>query len=251
MLPRMHAAPWLVLALVACSPAAPDTAPQPAPAAPAAPASAGPTVAADARARMPDHFGDSLKIKEAVIAGELDDVRAPAQRLVDQVRPEHFPPTWQAHVEATGRHAAAALAATDLEGASAAAAGLAAGCGGCHAAVGGGPALAAAGPAPVVQSHDPPKVQMLRHQWAADRMWEALISRGDERWQAGAAALADAPLRIEEITADLELPEEVKKLGDRVHELGRRAQTVSGWDQRAAIYGEFMASCASCHKGGC
>lgn len=248
----MHS-PWVVLALVAvaCSPTSPEPAPKAAPAAPSAPPSPAPTVAAAAAARMPDHFGDSIRIKDAVIAGELEDVRAPAQRLVDQVTPEHFPGEWRPHVEAVGRHAATALAATDIAGASAAAAGLAGSCGGCHAAVGRGPTLADAGTAPVVGPRDPPKTQMLRHQWAADRMWEALISRGDERWRQGAAALADAPLRIEEITADVELPEEVQKLGDRVHELGRRAQTVSGWDERATIYGEFIASCATCHKGGC
>lgn len=249
----MHAAPWVALAIVAvaCSPAAPDPAQQLAPAAPAATTPAARTVPTSVRARMPDHFDESLKIKEAVIAGELEDVRAPAQRLVEQVTPANFPPAWGPHVAATGRHAGAALAATEIETASAAAAGLASACGACHAAVGGGPALAPVEPAPAVGPRDPPKTQMLRHQWAADRMWEALVSRGDDRWQAGAAALTDAPLRIEEITADVELPEEIKQLGDRVHELGRRAQQVTGWDERTTIYGEFLASCATCHKGGC
>lgn len=251
MLPGMHVAPWFALALLAaaCSPPTPDAGARTAPA-PAVDA-ATPIATTVGGARMGDHFGDALKIKDAVIAGELADVRAPAQRLVERVTPDQFPPAWQPHVEASARHAAAALAAADIDAASRAAAGLAEGCGACHAAIGGGPELAPVGPAPAAGPDDPPKVQMLRHQWAADRMWEALISRGDARWQAGAAALADAPLGLAAITADVELPEEVQQLGDRVHALGRQAGTVAGWDERAAIYGEFMAACATCHKGGC
>lgn len=247
----MRASPILLLVLAcSCSPAEVP--------ARAAPEAAKPVVEAPPRvnpppetaARMAGHLRDAVRIKEAVIAGELDDVRAPARRLVEQIAADELPEAWRPHARTATRLAEAALAAGDLDAAAKAAAGLARACGECHTALADGPTFAPPGAPPPSTAQDP-KSQMARHQWAADQMYQALVGRTDATWNAAADALADAPLRLEAITADVELPEDVLRLGDRVHELGRRARTTGDWEARATIYGDFLASCAACHRGGC
>lgn len=260
-------APLILLLVAACSTpdapgrpaagvapkAAAEAAPAPAPEAakPAAkPAEPAPTVSPETAARMAGHMRDGVKIKEAVIAGELADVRAPARRLNEQLAADDLPGPWRPYALPAKQAAEAAVDARDLDAAASAAAGLARACGECHTKVADGPRFPPPGAPPTTTEHDP-KSQMSRHQWAADHMWLALVSRTDDTWTAAAAALADAPLSIKDITANVELPEEVLRLGDRVHELGQRARTTADWDARASIYGEYLASCATCHRGGC
>ncbi len=242
----MRALPVLALVLlVGCpSPDAPLKAAAPTPAdAPALPTPPGTAV------RMLGHFEESVAIRDAVIAGELSDVRPPAARLAEAVGMDPLPAAWQSHVRANSQFAAEAVAAKDIASAAQAAAGLARTCGECHAAVGGGPTFVP-GEAPKANPADP-KSQMASHQWAADRMWQGLVGHSDGAWRAGATALTNAPLCIDAITADVELPDDVKALGDRIHGLGTRALSTPEWPGRAQIYGEFITACAACHRAGC
>lgn len=197
--------------------------------------------------RMAEHYGDAVAIKNAVIAGELDDMRTPARRLRDDEG--HHPTTWLPFIAANRSHADALLVTEDRRVAGAAAAGLARTCGDCHAAMGVGPRFDP--PHDMPAAADDPRQRMQRHQWAADRMWEALIDRSEYAWMAGAAALAVVPLDRADLTRDVELTEDVLRLNERVHELGALAGTTVGWDARAGLYGEFLTTCAGCHQGGC
>jgi cytochrome c553 len=202
----------------------------------------------DRSVRMAGHFHDSVRLKDAVIAGELPEVHASARRLVERTDP--YPDRWRPFVTSNVAFARAALAAKDLRVAALAAAGLARTCGDCHANLGAGPNFDPPHDVPGSAPHD--RVQhMQRHQWAADRMWEALISRSEYAWMAGAVMLTDAPLHRDDLTQDVELPDEVLKLNDQVHALGVTASTTVAWDARAEVYGQFLTTCATCHKGGC
>ena len=247
----------LLLSIVACTPRAPERAPErtPAPiadavvvAAPEVSAPPTATVPPPVGARMAEHFADAARIKNAVIDGELREVQAPARRLMDD--PVHYPEAWLPYVSANVNHAAALLAARDLHAAGVAAAGLARTCGDCHAALGVGPAFEPPHDIPTSSHHDVLR-HMHRHQWAADRMWEALIDRSEYAWMAGAAALVDAPLSPADLTQNVELPDDVLELGGKLHKIGALAGTVVGWSARAGLYGEFLATCAGCHQGGC
>jgi len=194
--------------------------------------------------RMAHHFADVRAIEEAVIAGDLYGVRSPARRLVERTDP--YPESWRPYMAGNLRLAEAALAARNLEDAARAAAGLVDNCGECHAAVGLGPALVAAGLPP---SDPEAPSTMLRHQWAADRLRDALLTRGDPAWRAGAEALAGAPLRASALPAEVNDPAQFDALATRVHELGGRARTSAAWPARADIYGELLTTCAACHRG--
>ena len=236
----------LALAMPACFEPPPDPSPARTTAPPGSkmPGAAPPGTAA----RMVGHFQESLRIKDAVISGELEDLREPASRLRD--RTDAYPESWRPFMQANMDFATMAFTAHDIPTAARAAAGLALTCGECHMALGAGPKFAAPGQAPAASPHAT-REHMLRHQWAADRMWDALVSRSDDDWQAGAAALTDAPLSRDDLMADFELPDDILGLDEHVFELGARARTTRTWSARGAIYGDFLASCANCHQSGC
>jgi hypothetical protein len=195
-------------------------------------------------ARMSDHFEDSIEIKDAIIAGDLQGVRSPARSLSE--RPGEYPAAWIPFVADNVELALAALTATNLAEAAQAAAGLANTCGECHTALGRGPRFSASRPPRPAASHDTRR-HMDRHQWAADRMWESLVEHDEGGWFAGARALSDAPMLRRDIPAKDGLPDAVLGLDDHISELGRQALTTSTWDARTRLYGDFLASCAGCH----
>ncbi|MBL9106418.1 MAG: hypothetical protein JNL82_36180 [Myxococcales bacterium] len=232
----------LLLLLAACdggslTAAAPQPVVAAAPDAPGPPPGTGP--------RMTRHFEDSLFIKDAVIAGRIDELRAPALRLVEWDGDE--PPAWRPYIAATARHAKALLVAADLDAAALAAAGLARTCGDCHAATV-GPAFPAR-VAPAITSRDP-RQRMRRHQWAADRLWEAMVGHSDAAWTSGAAALADPALLRADYPPDVEIEGDPLVVEARLRAFGARAATARDWDERVAIYGGLLATCAACHADG-
>jgi cytochrome c553 len=89
---------------------------------------------------------------------------------------------------------------------------------------------------------------MQRHVWASGRLWEGLVVPSGEVWQSGAQALDEVPLVPEEVTEDSAIFAQVKGTANHVHELGAAARQAGDADTRAAVYGEFLATCASCHK---
>lgn len=229
--------------LVACDPPTSGPAPENLPR-----VASGADASPGMKPRMSEHFRDAAAIKDAVIAGELADTRAPARRLRDD--PDEHPAAWRPFIEANAAHADAVLAARNRRDAGAAAGGLARTCGDCHAALGAGPRFEPPHDVPSAEPRDP-RVRMQRHQWAADRMWEALIGRSEYAWMAGAAALAVPPLDREALTRDAELADEVLELNEQVQALGAQAGATVGWEARGRLYGEFLATCAGCHQGGC
>lgn len=262
---RLVTALALVLALPACgeaphrqqpataaaqpSPAAPATPPaNPAPpnSAPADPAPANPAADPALHRAMHGELLRAVAIRDAVISGELADTRAPARDLLDTALT--VPDAWRPHVEAMQKAAREILDAADITVAAAATGRLARQCGHCHATTGARHDMTFPAAPPVAPGARP---SMLLHQWAAERLYQGLITNNDAAWQAGAAALVDAPLHMDEVTADVELPEELHGLATKVHALGGEAKGATDPDVRARLYGDLLASCAACHKGGC
>jgi len=239
-----------VLGLLACG-APPEQAKQrePAPTASAAPAKAAPAAEVprpELRATMHQDLLRAVAIREAVIAGELADTRAPARWLADQVL--DVPETWRPHVAAMQAVAREVVDAADIKAAARATGQLARQCGACHTTVGARHDMSFPPAPPKGKGAQP---AMILHQWAAERLYQGLVSNNDEAWRAGAAALVEAPLHVEEITADVELPEDLHGLAGTVRQLGARAAGTTDAAVRAEIYGELISSCAACHKGGC
>lgn len=235
---------YLLVILAACDPrGGPSEPPPPAPAPPQSRTASDPPPGIGPR--MMQHFEDSVRIKDAVIAGKLAEVRAPALRLLEAE--SESPPTWRPFIAANIRRAKELLVAADLPAAALGAAGLARTCGDCHAAIM-GPKFPAR-VAPAITSGDP-KQRMRRHQWAADRLWEAMIAHSDAAWTVGAAALTDTALLRTDYPPEVEIEGDPIVVENQLRAFGARAATTRDWDERVQIYGGFLATCAACHEEG-
>jgi mono/diheme cytochrome c family protein len=198
-----------------------------------------PTVAA----HMEDHFTQANKVRDAVIAGDLDPLRAPARWLSAHELTDTLPELWKSHVAAMQRAAGQAAMAQTIDAAATATASMAQACGTCHVELG-GPKFTGMSPAGEESSV---VADMRRHLWAADRMWEGLVGPSDTAWQAGVAALADAPLRPEAMADDKTLPKEVFDLAAAAHEIGAKGGAEKDPAERAKLYGRYLGTCSGCH----
>ena len=180
-------------------------------------------------------------IPSRLVVGDLEGVRRPAGWLAAQIEAEEMMGS------ETRRTRMRALAeevegATSVAGAARSASLLAAECGTCHEEVDGGPVFGESDGIPVgsrLSTH------MLRHIWAADRMWEGLMDADPTRWELGAAVLAEDPLRFFERMDDVP---GVARYARRIHELGEEAMALTDRGERALVYGELVATCAGCHE---
>jgi cytochrome c556 len=196
--------------------------------------------------RMEQHFTRAGNLYAAVAAGNLESIHAQAAWIAENETGQGLPAKAAPYVEELRSLASLASRAPDLESAASATARLGATCGACHKALGKGPRYTVVNEPP--EASTGLTTRMLRHEWAADRLWEGLIAGSDASWRAGARALRDAPLYTDAVTQDVRQYEEVTKLAWTVHDIGTRAGTVTDRSARAALYGQLLDTCARCHN---
>ena len=89
---------------------------------------------------------------------------------------------------------------------------------------------------------------MVRHLWAADRMWEGLVGPSEAAWTAGAEAMAETqPAMAGALRASVS----GQGAGVFLEELGLLAQEAKdarGIDARADVYGRLLGTCDRCHS---
>jgi len=195
-------------------------------------------------AGMKEHFDRVVTIQQAVIRGDLEDVREPARWIADNQSNEGLPSP--AHALITNMRAVArrAAEATTLAAAGTEAGALVATCGNCHA------ALATRVKLPPVP--DPPAKtgtagHMLEHQHAVDLMYQGIVGPSDEFWNKGASELKEAPLAKKDLPRDPALTNEVAASEAKTHQLAEKALQTKDANGRASIYGEVISGCGSCH----
>ncbi len=194
--------------------------------------------------RMDDHFFGAMTARDALVAG--DDVRARrALAELAELDVTVYPASWADPVEAF-RATCARLSKADSRLDVALAVGqLANACARCHRAVDAHPALE---PSTRWPAGDDASSHMLRHQWAADRMWEGLMVPDSALWVSGAEALADAPLTPRASASKRAVAPSVSDLARKVHTIGEHSSAATTPAQRAQLYAELLVTCASCHE---
>lgn len=194
---------------------------------------------------MVEHFVIVTWSRDAVIDGSLDALREPLSALAayeyEHVAAGSWMP-WIAQIQAAARLTSEA---ESLAAAATGVANMARACGGCHAALGRGPDFGSVHRDVHTLTPDTLGSRMDRHMWAADRMWQGLTGPSDAAWRAGAAALAKAPATAPEF--DPPLPADFVRALDEVRELGEAASAATSLEERANVYGLFLAACAGCH----
>lgn len=195
---------------------------------------------------MAVHFQRVIEIESALIAGDLADARAAADYIADHAEAEGLPDAGLPWLSAMRAEARATAAATELAGAAGAAARMIKTCGDCHHATGRGPAIVV-GALPG-EGGSATRTEMTQHQWAADRMRDGLIGPSDIAWAAGSVALSNDPIYQAEVAVQTGRFQQMEAMAQRSVELGRHAVALRDGFERAAAYGEFLASCAACHR---
>ncbi len=197
-----------------------------------------------ANQRMWSHFLAAADVQAAVTRGDLEATKEPATWLAEYDEPG-LPDGSEAFVRELQRAAARAVEAKTIETAGAATGRIVAACGSCHREY-------KPGMEPT-ENIEPPAgdesdvaTHMVRHAWAADRLWEGLALPSNAAWEAGADVFAGAPLATDDLAFDN--PEGVRALENRTHELGRRAGLETEPSLRARTYGELLSTCAACHQ---
>jgi hypothetical protein len=196
------------------------------------------------RELMKDHFTAVGLVRDALIVGNLELAKWNASFLAKR-EPDPAIASWSLYVDHLREQAAKVAEAPTLIAAAAASTELALECGRCHAANSVTPAFASVDrriPASGTRPH------MLRHEWAAEQMWDGLIGPSEARWNAGTSELAEAPLGQDEIFANATATPAIARIATDVHALGAEGRKATTWTERAAIYGRLLASCAACHS---
>jgi hypothetical protein len=186
--------------------------------------------------QMQVHYEAAGQIQAAMVAGDLAAAREGARILADN--PTDLGPAGQEHADdlaalvrtiRTARTFGEAADATGL---------MAATCGDCHDAMGRGSTFSSA---------DPPQDlgftgHMIAHSWAADRMWEGLLSHSTEKWIAGVDVFgADEPLHGGGLTPASDA------FARRLHQLAAEARDVTDPHDRGRLYGQMLRQCSGCH----
>ncbi len=193
---------------------------------------------------MHEHWERVTQIQAALIRGDLAAVREPAEYLATHPTPATLPGQWEEYVGSMRAAARAAAEAKDFAAAATATSLMGNTCGRCH---------VDSGIDVRFDIADPPGFEMdttshmLRHQWAADRMWEGLVGPSEPAWSRGVDAMLEAPLTPHELKGGGDQPEKIKKMARRVHQLAGNAMMAVDGNEKAEIYAEFLANCADCH----
>lgn len=194
---------------------------------------------------MRGHFQRARDARDAMVRGDLDEARRHMSWLATHQRAEDLPEDLRPLLTVMQTEAAQFAEAQTFTEAGTALARTLTSCGACHRTAQASPQIGT----PPVPLGDDLAAHMRRHEWAAERMWAGLVTDDVETYVAGTLVLREASLHEAELPGSEEHPpERIAAITRHVHELGSNAETAEDWDERAAIYGRLLATCATCHR---
>ncbi len=195
-------------------------------------------------ASMEGHYNVVIGAHDALLQGDIGRFRAQFESLDEQRLPAGAPESWAPHYERLQAAGREAKDAADLSTAATTLAAVVLACGSCHEALDAGPVY----PAPAVaEGQTPTEAAMLDHKWASERLWEGVTGPWDSAWERGAAAMTRAQV-FSAGGADGEPSGELRRREEELRALGVQAQSATGLQQRAALYGRLLATCGGCHQ---
>ncbi len=200
----------------------------------------------DAITDMHRQFSRTGDVQTAVVLGDLERARASGTWLATHEDRGPLPTGADPYRAQMKGYAALIGQAQTLASAAAQTGWMAAACGDCHQATGAGPRF-------VVQAGPPeattPGSRMVRHLWAADRMWEGLVGPSDEAWLAGARALGTMEASPATALLASTSPQGSPLFSARISDLAAAAASARDQEGRALVYGQLLDTCTRCHSG--
>ncbi len=195
-------------------------------------------------AYMQEHFVRTEIMHRALVAGDLDRVRAEAQWVVDRPEAEGIPSGWAPFIARMKIAGADIVDATNPGEMAYGVGSMGVVCGDCHTKL-----KVDAGFAwnpPPAPSNDARR-HMLRHQWATDRFWDALVTADDEAWFAASEVFEDESLHPSDLGGE-ELDPHILTPEDKVHGIGEEAGRAYDSMSRVKIFAKLLSTCAGCHE---
>jgi cytochrome c553 len=202
--------------------------------------------APDRVAHMQATFWLAVVARNAVIAGDLESAKRAASALAEHDYAGTLPGDWRHWVAQMQLRADEVALAPDLPAAAQSLAALGLSCGDCHAQMRGGREPQAED---AVAWKDPPedlRERMNRHADGVEQLWHGLTDPSDDAWRNGTVTLTRAPLRPALRDGEEISPTMTAQI-EEVRALAKRARVAASHPERATIYGELIARCASCH----
>jgi hypothetical protein len=207
----------------------------------------GVALAPDLAAHMQVSFWESVRARDALIAGDLATAQHAADTLAQLDYARLVPADWKPWIQRIQQYSRELSMAPNLPSAAQELAKIALVCGECHAVHQRGPQRVQVQPEPW---RDPPEdfdARMLRHQIGAAQIWDGLVLPSEEAFRSGTITLTRAPLTPP--TRDGESVDPA--LNARIEEvrgLARQARAATTFEERGRVYGELISRCASCHQ---
>lgn len=192
---------------------------------------------------MKEHFAKVREVEAAVVRGDLEGAKAPAEWLAAHESSKELDKASASQVASMRQAARQAADATDIKTAANATAAMLAACGDCHRAAGVVPALVAP-QAPLVGGS---VGHMMEHMRAVEMLANGLIIPSATQWKQGADGLKASPLRSNDLPRDQKLTREIAAAEDRVHVLADQAAAAAEEKARINAYAQIIATCARCH----
>jgi hypothetical protein len=214
---------------------------------PAAPrAETGIAPAPDLAAHMQVSFWESVRARDALIAGDLVTAQHAADTLAQLDYTHLVPADWKPWVQRIQQYARELSMAPSLPSAAQELGKIALVCGECHDVHHRGPNRVQVQPEPW---RDPPEdfdARMLRHQIGAAQIWDGLVQPSEQAFRSGTITLTRAPLTPPMRDGEA-IPPAVNARIEEVRGLARQARAATSYEERGRVYGELVARCASCH----
>jgi cytochrome c553 len=194
---------------------------------------------------MHKNLSRTVDIQTGVVQGDLERAQKAASWLLDREETITFPAEAKVHEKDMLGYASQIVQAQDLEAVAYPAGRLAASCGSCHQASNRGPRFVIGSDSPTGESQE---AQMIRHLWAADRMWEGLVGPSEEAWMAGAEAMAETQPALARAFRASTSPGESEDFLREVNLMAKEAMLAEGQQARADVYGRMLTTCHRCHS---
>jgi hypothetical protein len=186
----------------------------------------------------------TVDLQTGVVLGDLDKTQKAASWILAQEGPSPYSSEAQPYEKEMLGYASRIAEAPDLRAAAAETGMFAASCGTCHQALERGPRFRVGNDAPDGESQE---AMMIRHLWAADRMWEGLVGPSDESWIAGAEAMAETQPALARVFRASTKGMGSEPFLNEVNSLAREAINATGQAERGEIYGRMLDTCNRCH----
>lgn len=184
------------------------------------------------------HFDAATRVQMAIVAGDLPTARSAAADIWAAERMPDLGPEAIPYVRAVQNRARDVRDAPIYGEAAVATGRMAAACGACHVRFDGGPLISTEATPPDgsgLERH------VVRHVWAADRLWVGLLGPSDAAWRLGATLLAEDDLGGSSLSAA------AARHAVRLNEFAAQALRTDDPDERGVMYGRILSTCGACH----